>query len=79
MVPAPTEKPASEPKPAKAKQNGEHRAIKRTPNQKGASEGMTKYFCDSCMKGFEYPTDAGAPEACPEGHPAVLRDEPPVA
>jgi hypothetical protein len=79
-APAPTgETPEKPAKAAKAKANGEHRAIKRVPNQKGVAEGNTRYFCDGCMKAFEHPIDQGAPAACPEGHPAVLRDELPVA
>jgi hypothetical protein len=48
--------------------------IKKLPNQKGVAEGSTKFFCSSCMKGFvaEGPAD---PQACPEGHPAVVEDE----
>ena len=72
-------KPAKAPKAAKAKPNGEHRAIKRVPNQKGASEGTTKFFCDGCMKTFEHPVPDGAPTACPEGHPAFVKDAAPTA
>jgi hypothetical protein len=64
--------------PAKTQPNGEHRAIKRVPNQKGAAEGMTKFCCDGCMKAFEHPTADGAPAACPEGHPAIVTDAPPT-
>jgi hypothetical protein len=71
-APARTEKPAKAPKSAKA--NGEQRAIKRVPNQKGAGEGATKFFRDGCMKAFEHPTADGTPAACPEGHPAVVKD-----
>jgi hypothetical protein len=70
------EKPAKAPKP---KANGEHRAIKRVPNQKGAGEGMTKYFCDCCMRSFKHPTDQGTPEGCPEGHPATIASDRVVA
>ena len=79
-APTPPEAAAEKtPKAAKGKTNGEHRAIKRVPNQKGAAEGMTKYFCDGCMKAFEVPTGDGAPAACPEGHPVIVKDEAPVA
>ena len=44
------------------------RQIKRLPNQKGAEEGQTRWFCSGCMKGFLMPTGQ-EPAACPEGHP----------
>jgi hypothetical protein len=80
MPAAPAETPEKPKRAARAKKaNGEHRNIKPATSQKGAGEGLTKYFCDSCMKGFEGPTEAGAPEACPEGHPALIAGEPVVA
>ena len=71
--------PAKEPK-AKTGGNGKPpspatvRNIKRVPNQKGVVEGNTRWFCDGCMAGFEYATYKGAPEACPQGHPAVTAE-----
>jgi hypothetical protein len=44
------------------------RQIKKLPNQKGAEEGQTRWFCSGCMKGFLMPTGQ-EPAACPEGHP----------
>ena len=54
------------PKPApKKKANG--KMLFRIPNQKGAMEGMARWFCNGCMNGFE--VEAGTkPEACPQGH-----------
>ena len=72
-------KPTKAPKPAKEKANGEHRSIKRVPSQGGVADGMAKYFCDGCMKAFEHPTADGAPQACPEGHPAIVADAAPTA
>lgn len=77
-APQPSEA-ASKPRRSKAKASGEHRAINPASSQKGASEGMTKYFCDSCMSGFEHPTDLGAPDSCPQGHPALIPDAPVTA
>ena len=48
--------------------------IRKLPNQKGAPEGQTKWFCSSCMRSFLAP-DGTTPEACPEGHPRVYEDE----
>lgn len=48
--------------------------IKKLPNQKGAPEGQTKWFCSSCMAAFTAP-DGTTPEACPEDHPRVCEDE----
>lgn len=80
-APAPPAQTAAKPKRAgKAKHaNGEHRAIKPASSQEGAAEGMTKFFCDSCMRGFEHPTDQGEPAACPEGHPATVATAPATA
>jgi hypothetical protein len=78
-VPPASEKRSPAPTAEKAaKATGEHRAIKRIPDQKGASDGKTKFFCDGCMKAFEHPTADGAPAACPEGHPAIVTDAAPA-
>lgn len=49
----------------KKKANG--KMLFRTPNQKGATEGMERWFCNGCMVGFEVETGT-KPEACPAGH-----------
>lgn len=69
-------KAAAKPRPPKPKANGEHRAITLASSQDGVVAGHTRYFCDSCMKAFELPTQDGAPETCPEGHPATIATEP---
>ena len=43
------------------------RLVYRVPNQKGLTEGQSRWFCRACMKGFVIEGD-GQPEACPEGH-----------
>jgi rubrerythrin len=48
--------------------------IKRTPNQKGAPEGMTRWHCSACMAGFTAATGE-TPETCPQGHPREVEDE----
>jgi DNA-directed RNA polymerase subunit RPC12/RpoP len=48
--------------------------IRKLPNQKGAPEGQTRWFCSSCMAAFNATTGI-RPEECPEGHPRVTIDE----
>jgi Restriction Enzyme Adenine Methylase Associated len=60
---------AATPKPAAKRV----RQIKKLPNQKGAPEGETRWFCSGCMKGFLMPTGQ-EPPACPEGHPCEVED-----
>jgi Fe-S cluster biosynthesis and repair protein YggX len=63
------------PETAKAEKNARIvKQIKKLPNQKGAPEGETRWFCSGCMKGFLMPTGQ-EPAACPEGHPAQVEDE----
>ena len=77
-APAQTEaKPEKQPKAAKAKASGEHRAIKRVPNQKGVPEGGVRWFCDSCMSGFVARADDSDP-ACPQGHRNPQAEPPPT-
>jgi hypothetical protein len=43
----------------------------RSPNQRGLSEGQTRYYCNACASGFiaEAAAFAGmAVDACPNGH-----------
>ena len=39
------------------------------PDQTGVPEGMARFWCNSCMDGFEA-EDGKVPERCPEGHSA---------
>jgi DNA-directed RNA polymerase subunit RPC12/RpoP len=48
--------------------------VRKLPNQKGAPEGQTRWFCSSCMAAFNATTGV-RPEECPEGHPRVLVDD----
>ena len=48
--------------------------IRKLPNQKGAPEGQTRWFCSSCMAAFNATTGI-RPEECPEGHPRVTVDD----
>ena len=41
----------------------------RTPNQKGAPEGQTRWFCAECGESFFAPYGE-IPETCPQGHKA---------
>jgi len=55
------------------KANGRSRGrglIYKLPHQRGVAEGLTRWFCNGCMKSFI--TEGGeAPAACPEGHGAA--------
>ena len=45
--------PEAKPENAKAEKNGRLvRQIKKLPNQKGVTEGQTKWFCSGCMESF---------------------------
>ena len=58
--------PAAE-KPAKTRTAKAKKLIYRVPNQQGAGEGKSRWFCSACMKAFL--VDAGeTPQVCPEGH-----------
>lgn len=57
-APAATVEPTSAKKP-----------FHRTPNQKGVSEGQTRWFCQSCGESFLAPY-GDVPMACPQGHKA---------
>lgn len=48
--------------------------VRKLPNQKGAPEGQTRWFCSSCMAAFNVTTGI-RPEECPEGHPRVSVDD----
>ena len=61
-------------KPAKAKGVKMLRQIKKLPNQKGAPEGQTRWFCSGCMAAFDRPTGQ-EPATCTEGHPWEAEDE----
>lgn len=43
--------------------------FRRTPNQKGVSEGMTRWYCQTCEESFMAPYGE-IPLACPQGHKA---------
>ncbi len=68
------ERKATADRPAKPARSKLLRQIKKLPNQKGAAEGETKWFCSACMASFSTAT-GGEPEACPEGHPREVQDE----
>jgi len=73
----PTEKPtksARATKPSSKVANPKPRKGRKTtkliypmPDQTGASEGMTRWWCNACMDAFEV-YGAEKPEQCPEGH-----------
>jgi hypothetical protein len=44
-------------------------SFKRTPNQRGVSEGQTRWFCAECGESFLAPYGE-IPAACPQGHKA---------
>lgn len=47
------------------------RMVQRMPNQKGAAEGMTRYYCSWEADGFQHPTGQTF-DACPQcGRPVV--------
>lgn len=71
---AKAEKAASKPRvPKRRSKSRMVKIIKRLPNQKGAPEGETKWFCSGCMAAFVTP-GTEMPETCPEGHPRVEED-----
>ncbi len=43
--------------------------IYKLPNQKGAPEGQTRWYCRACKQGFLVPSGE-TPTACPTGPPA---------
>ncbi len=50
-------------------------AFKRTPNQRGVSEGSVRLYCEACVKSFEAPAGE-QPQTCPQGHrPGEARTE----
>jgi rubrerythrin len=64
--------PAAASTPAKTeapKNTKPKKLIYRLPNQQGAPEGQTKFFCNACQKSF-LAEGKEAPEQCPEGHGA---------
>jgi hypothetical protein len=72
--PAPTAKPATAKKAAgkkasapKARKPKATKLIYLMPDQTGATEGMTRWWCSACMDSFEV-YGAEKPEQCPEGH-----------
>jgi hypothetical protein len=68
--------PEKAPKAEKAKVTGRKllRQIKKLPNQKGAPEGQTRWFCSGCMAAFDRPTGQ-EPATCTQGHPWEAEDE----
>jgi hypothetical protein len=44
-------------------------SFRRTPNQRGVSEGQTRWFCAECGESFLAPYGE-VPTACPQGHKA---------
>ena len=55
-------------KPGETQAVNSKRLVYRVPNQKGLTEGQSRWFCRACMKGFVIEDGDGQPEACPEGH-----------
>src|SRR4051794_22420457 len=43
------------------------RVIYRQPNQRGVEAGLTRYWCNACMKGF-VAEEVVVSLACPDGH-----------
>ena len=52
-----------------AKASTSKKLLYRLPNQRGVTEGSTRFWCNACMKSF---TAEGSetPESCPAGHRA---------
>jgi hypothetical protein len=50
-------------------QNAVKKSFFRTPNQKGLTEGMTRWYCQTCGESFLAPYGE-IPAACPQGHKA---------
>jgi hypothetical protein len=42
------------------------RVFYRIPNQRGAAEGVTRFYCNGCAASFE--SESETPQACPNGH-----------
>jgi hypothetical protein len=60
---APATTAATEQTPASKK------SLRRVPNQKGVSEGMTRWYCQTCEESFMAPYGE-IPLACPQGNKA---------
>lgn len=50
------------------------KVIKRVPNQKGVTDGSTKWWCSACMNSF-VAAGTSIPEQCVEGHQREQADE----
>jgi len=62
----------AEPAPPKkqrksAKREAKTQGFHRLPDEEGAEEGTTKFFCDACMEAFVVPAGE-EPATCPKGH-----------
>jgi hypothetical protein len=53
----------------KMEQTSVKKSFKRTPNQRGVSEGQTRWYCQECGESFMAPYGE-IPLACPQGHKA---------
>ena len=76
--PTKSEKTATAPTTKATKAKGERsrmvKQIRKLPNQTGAPEGHTRFFCSACMAGFTLPSDE-AMTACPTGHAEMAEDD----
>lgn len=52
-----------------AEQGPAKKSFFRTPNQKGVTEGQTRWYCQACGESFLAPYGE-IPSACPQGHKA---------
>lgn len=66
---APEQKEAPATTAAPEQTAASNKNFRRTPNQKGVSEGMTRWYCQTCEKSFMAPY-GDIPLACPQGHKA---------
>ena len=59
---------------AKGERSRMVKQIRRLPNQTGAPEGHTRFFCSACMAGFTLTNDEPM-TACPTGHAEMAEDD----
>lgn len=76
--PTTTEKAATAPTTKATKARGERsrmvKQIRKLPNQAGAPEGHTRFFCSACMAGFTLASDEPM-TTCPQGHAETAEDD----
>jgi hypothetical protein len=65
-APEPKEEPATT---AVTEQAPASKNFRRTPNQKGVTDGMTRWYCQTCEESFLAPYGE-IPQECPQGHKA---------